>query len=360
VIKSLVLFLALDLIVAAVNPGWLGRVSLYNLIFPGRQRFPFGEDSSKSYNLSLNNLDVMFASLDIAAPPKAADEYRAIVVGDSSSWGILQTPDETLSGQLNGMRITVCGRNLRVYNLGYPTISLAKDLMVLDYAMRYHPDLVIWPVTLEAFPNDKQLANPLVANNADRAAGLITRYQLGFNPHDPALIQPSIWDKTIIGQRRALADLFRLQMYGVMWAATGIDQTYPSDYPPAQVDLNTDVSFHDMQPPANIETQLAFDVLKAGIQAAGDTPVILINEPMLISSGQNSNLRYNFLYPRWAYDQFRQLMIQQAQANGWDYLDLWNFVPADQFTNSAIHLTPEGEALLANNVKQSILQQSCR
>jgi hypothetical protein len=149
-------------------------------------------------------------------------------------------------------------------------------------------------------------------------------------------------------------------MYGVMWAATGIDQTYPSDYPPAQVDFNTDVTFHGMQPPAQIENQLAFDVLKAGMHAAGNTPVLLINEPMLISSGQNSNLRYNFLYPRWAYDQYRQLMTQQTQANGWDYLDLWNFVPADQFTNSAIHLTPEGEALLANNVKQSILQQSCR
>jgi hypothetical protein len=114
-----------------------------------------------------------------------------------------------------------------------------------------------------------------------------------------------------------------------------------------------------MQPPQNIGSQLAFDVLEAGFQAAGKIPVILVNEPMLIGTGQNSQLRYNFLYPRWAYDQYRQLLSAKAQANGWDYLDLWDLVPADQFTNSAIHMTPAGETMLAGQVTQSILQQSC-
>ena len=31
------------------------------------------------------------------------------------------------------------GRQIRVYNLGYPTISLTKDLMVLDYALAISP-----------------------------------------------------------------------------------------------------------------------------------------------------------------------------------------------------------------------------
>ena len=41
------------------------------------------------------------------------------------------------------------------------------------------------------------------------------------------------------------------------------------------------------------------------------------------------------------------MMNQKAANQGWDYLDLWNLVPADQFTNSAIHVTPAGEALLS-------------
>jgi hypothetical protein len=359
ILKGLAIFVVLNLALAVVDPAGLGRISIYNHLVPGRKRFPFGEDSSQSYNLSLFNLDAMFSSQVIAGRPKPIDEYRVIVVGDSSTWGILLHPEETLAGLLDTAHLTLCGRTVHAYNLGYPSISLTKDLMLLDYAMRYKPDLVIWPVTLEAFPADKQLSSPLVANNAGRMDELIARYHLQLDPNDPALVQETFWDKTILGQRRSLADLFRLQMYGVMWAATGIDQTYPVDYQPTQADFTTDVTFHAMHPPQNTGSQLAFDVLEAGFQAAGKIPVMLVNEPMLIGTGQNSQLRYNFLYPRWAYDQYRQLLSAKAQANGWDYLDLWDLVPADQFTNSAIHMTPAGEAMLAGQVTQSILQQSC-
>jgi hypothetical protein len=359
ILKGLGLFLALNLIFTVVNTYGLGRISFYNRLFPGRERFPFGEDSAQSYNLSLFNLDAMFAATAIAGHPKATDEYRVIVIGDSSTWGILLRPDETLAGQLDAAGLTMCGRRVKVYNLGYPTISLTKDLMILDYAMRYHPDLILWPVTLEAFPEDKQLSSPLVANNSDRVVDMIVRYSLNLDPNDPELVRQTFWEKTLIGQRRPLADLIRLQLYGVMWAATGIDQSYPSDYPPAQTDFNTDITFHGLQPPDQIESRMAMDVLRAGLKAAGKTPVILVNEPMLISSGQNSDQRYNFLYPRWAYDQYRQWMSADAQASGWNYLDLWDIIPADQFTNSAIHLTPAGETILTERLEQSILHQSC-
>ncbi len=360
-LKGLGLFLAVDFVFIAFNPSWLGSLSLYNRIFPGRPRFPFGEDPSQSYNLSLFNLDAMFASHAISAHPKPANEYRVILIGDSSVWGILLRPEETLSGQLNTQNLTACnGRRIRVYNLGYPTISLMKDLMLLQAAMRYEPDLVIWPVTLEAFPSDKQLSSPIVENNAPRIQALIQSYHLSYNPTDPALIQPSVWDRTLIGQRRNLADLFRLQAYGVMWAATGIDQTYPVDYPRAQTDFDSDVSFHGMQPPSLDESKLAFDVLAAGMEMTGKTPILLVNEPMLISNGKNSDLRYNFYYPRWAYDQYRQILATKAGAAGWNYLDAWNLVPSDQFTNSAIHLTPDGEATFAQRVGEYLLDLSCR
>ncbi len=152
-LKGLVLFLLFDLSFAAVNSAQLGKLSFYNHLFAGRQRFPFGEDSSQSYNLSLFNLDAMFASHVIADGPKPTDEYRVIVIGDSSIWGTLLRPEETLAGQLDAAGLSLCGKTVRVYNLGYPTISLTKDLMVLDYALRYQPDLVIWPVILGSLPH---------------------------------------------------------------------------------------------------------------------------------------------------------------------------------------------------------------
>jgi hypothetical protein len=73
---------------------------------------------------------------------------------------------------------------------------------------------------------------------------------------------------------------------------------------------------------------LAFDVLAAGIARAGDVPVLIINEPIFVSDGRNSDLRYNLWYPRWAYDQYRALLAEQATTYGWHYLDLWDAVPS--------------------------------
>jgi hypothetical protein len=99
-------------------------------------------------------------------------------------------------------------------------------------------------------------------------------------------------------------------------------------------------------------------VLDAGMHAV-PVPTILVNEPMLISSGLNSDVRYNFFYPRWAYDAYRAQLTDLATQQNWHYLDLWDLVPASEFTNSAIHLTPSGEALLTNRIAEAI-QSPCK
>lgn len=360
ILKGLVLFILADLLCVFISPSTLGKITLYNRLFSGRPRFPFGEDPASSYNLSLFNLEAMFTSHEIDGLAGENGFYDVVLIGDSSTWGTLLHPEDTLAGLLNISAASMCGKTLRVFNLGYPTISLMKDLMVLERAMRYQPDLIIWLTTLEAFPKDTQLSSPIVANNSGIVKDLILNYELELDVNDPELIAPSFWDRTLIGQRRALADLFRLQVYGFMWNATGIDQTYPLDYKPAQVDFDTDISYHNLTPPTLDVSLLALDVLEAGYRIAGETPIILVNEPMLISVGENSSLRYNFLYPRWVYDQWRKLMTAYTEQHDWQYIDLWNSVPAYQFTNSAIHLTPAGEKILADRVKESILLQSCR
>jgi hypothetical protein len=358
-IKGLVLFLLFDLAIVWVNPETLGKITLYNHLFTGRQRFPFGENPSQSYNLSLFNMDAMFSSHVIANGPKPTDEYRVIVIGDSSIWGTLLRPEETLTGQMNSSGLSFCGKNLRFYNLGYPTISLTKDLLVLDYAQRYQPDLIIWAITLEAFPLENQLSSPIVSNNADRVIDLIKRYNLPLDQNSLALVKPDFWGSTLIGQRRSLADLMRLQMYGILWTATGIDQTYPQDYQRTQIDFDTNVTYHDMQPPKLDPSKMAFGLLDAALHIVNNAPIIIFNEPMLISTGTNSDLRYNFFYPRWVYDAWRGIMSAQASTNGWEYLDLWNIVPSGEFTNSAIHMTPTGVSLLAEHLEKYLLQQSC-
>jgi hypothetical protein len=347
-LKAALLLLLFNFAFLAMKGVPLGRLSLYNSIFPGRERFPFGE-TRESYNLSLFDVDAMFASHVIDGVEKTPEEYRVLLIGDSSVWGTLLEPEQTLAGQLNAKSITACGKTVRAYNLGYPTISLTKDLMLLDQAKSYNPDLVIWLTTLEAFPKEKQFSSPIVANNAERVRQLIHKYGLEADPNDPELIRPSTWSQTFVSQRRALADLIRLQIYGALWASTGIDQVYPKDYERAQVDLESSRDFHGL---TSLQDNLALDVLDVGMSIAPNT--LLVNEPMLISTGTNSDIRYNFFYPRWAYDEYRNTLTQHAQSKKWKYLDLWDLVPAQEFTNSAIHLTPAGETLLADRIATAI------
>jgi hypothetical protein len=353
-IKATLLFVLFNFVFIFTHNIPFGKLSLYNVIFPGRERFPFGE-TKESYNLSLFDLDAMFASHVLAGTTKTPNEYRVFLIGDSSVWGTLLTPEQTLAGQLNANPISACGKTVHAYNLGYPTISLTKDLMILDQAKQYQPDMIIWLTTLEAFPKDKQFASPIVANNAERIRQLIAKYDLNAAPNDSALVRLSKQDQTFVSQRRAVADLIRLQIDGALWASTGIDQVYPKDYERAQTDLEASQDFHGIQ---NLNDGLAIDVLDAGMRAM-PVPTILINEPMLISSGLNSDVRYNFFYPRWAYDAYRQQLNELAAAQNWHYLDLWNLVHASQFANSAIHLTPAGEALLTNQIAAAI-QNTCK
>ena len=89
IVKAAILFILFNLIFAILQPlDMLGAMSLASQ----RQRLPYGEDD-RAYNLSLNSLPAMFASHAVSRP-KADDEFRVLLVGDSGNWGILLKPEE--------------------------------------------------------------------------------------------------------------------------------------------------------------------------------------------------------------------------------------------------------------------------
>jgi len=359
VLKAAALFVLVNLAFALLNPlPALGRLSIYNTLVPGRERLPYGENPAQSYNLSLYNVEAMFASHEISAR-KPADEFRVLLIGDSSTWGYLLRPEDTLVSAINAAGYTTDdGRHIRAYNLGYPVMSLTKDLMLLDEAMHYQPDMVVWLVTLESFPRQKQLFPPLVQNNPERVRQLIQTYHLNLAPNDPQLVNLSFADRTLVGRRGDLADWLRLQLYGVAWASTGMDQFIPETFTPRQENFDTDVTWQGYSPQALTSDELAFDVLTAGMTGIGQIPALLVNEPIFVSVGENSDLRYNAYYPRWAYDAYRPLLAQTAQ--NWNFLDLWQAVPADQFTDSAVHYTPEGARQLAAQIGPTLVRLANR
>jgi hypothetical protein len=333
----------------------LGKISGYNLLFPGRTRFPFGEYPQEAYNMTINNLDAMFASHEINNPLAVHNEYRVLVVGDSSVWGTLLRPEETLSGQLNALGLKTCdGRKMRFYNMGYPTLSWMKDLVILSEAQRYDPDMIIWMVTLESAGKIHELESPILLANPEKVAAVIQERQL--QGYDLPITNSGLLENNLLAKRRDLADIIRLQVYGTMWAATGIDQVYPDRFELAQRDFEADATgFYEYQDPLQA-TDLAVDLIDAGRQMYANIPVLVVNEPIMISSGENSDVRYNYYYPRWAYDQYRQIMTAQAKGRDWQYLDLWNLVGEYEFTNTAIHTTPNGTQLTAQKIGEVVNQ----
>lgn len=357
-IKATLFFIVLNLLFALTYPmNAIGKVSIYNSLVPGRLRLPYGETPNLSYNVSLYNLEAMFNSQKIAGQPKNSDEFRVVVIGDSSTWGFLLQPSETLSSALNKQGlINNAHQDITFYNLGYPVMSLTKDLLILSNAIQYQPDLIIWLVTLESFPLEKQLFPPLIQNNPAPVRKLIQEYNLNLDPNSSAFNQLSFFDKTMVGSRKPLADLVRYQLYGIMWAATGIDQFIPEKYTPKKEDLQANPNFHNFEPPILYKSDLALDVLEAGFRLSGETPILLVNEPMFISQGKNSDIRYNFYYPKWAYDDYRTMLQQISNQNNWNYLDLWDTISGDEFTNSAVHLSPTGTIHLSEQLTATILQ----
>ena len=350
------LLTAVCILIYSAAPLPVGAWSLYNRLLAGRDRFPQGSKPDEAYNFAIFDLDAMFAS-HVVSLPKEQKEYRILVIGDSSVWGVLLPPDETLSGRLNAAGLSSCdGRNLKAYNLGYAGISIAKDLLILDYAMRYHPDMVIWAVSLDSFRPDLQKDRPILTRNAGLIDAINRQYGLSI---DVGPADPDTGVGSLSRRRRDLADLFRIQLYGVLWSATGIDEAYRNRVQPPLSDFDTDLAYAGELPPDLEASAFLFDAVNAGVRMAGGIPVLIYNEPIFVSQGRNSDLRYNEAYPRWAFDQYRTIMSEDGQKYGWDYVDLWNAVPSDRFSDTPFHLDARGEQTLANRLTPSVQQAAC-
>jgi hypothetical protein len=352
-LKTLALFAVINVVFMLLYPVLtLDRISVYNTLVPGRQRLPVSNAAGNTYNLGLYRVEQMFSTHEINGAPKAGDEFRVLVFGDSGTWGSLLRPEETLAGQINALGLSVKdGRKVKAFNLAYPETTAIKDLVLMHYAMRYQPDMIVWPLTLEAFPNDYRWYHPIVKNNPDVMRDLITNY--GLQRDISEIYDVRRLDRTLVGRRHEMADMLRMQFYGLMWGATGIDTPYEHERQPAN-DLEANPNYLTMKPPALSEADLAFNALDVARNVAGDVPILLVNEPMYVADGTNSDIRYNKFYPRWAFDQFRPMFAEQASRIGADYIDLWNFIAPDQFTDTELHITPAAMKQYAQEVGRRI------
>jgi hypothetical protein len=347
-LKTALLFILFNFIFAALDPiAQIGRLTLYNRLYPGRPRLPYGEDPDRSHNLNVTQLEAAVYSHELWGQPGDEEEFRVLLLGDSAVWGFYLPNEETLSAEINQLQMrSADGRLVRAYNFGYPTMAVLKDLLLLERGLAANPDLVVWFVTLESLYEKNQVQAPLIRFNPTAAEELLVRVGLRVGPPGRTLPKESFSDRTIVGRRKMLAELVRHQVLGVLWTTTGVD--WVSREAPARNMVGLDgLTYKELSPGELTPELLAFDVLDAAHSLAPTVPLLIINEPVYMLPAELDPGRLNPLYPRWAYARYLELIEGHAAAGGWDYADLGEALPEPYFADTTLHYNHAGAAQLA-------------
>jgi hypothetical protein len=364
-VKAIFFFVALNVAFALFSPP-VGKITLYNHIVPGRLRFPYEQESAFyfiGYNAPIyEDYDAMFGA-HVISRQKPADEFRLLLLGDSATWGVTLQANEILSEQINRLHIQTCdGRIVRAYNLAYPFSSLTRDLLILDKAMEHEPDMVFWLITLSTL-EPKTAERQFIAPHWEQYLRLAKTYQIRSSHFPQPIQEPSLWEKTIIGQRKRLKNIVFTQALGILWGATGIDnhEGLQPEGPPPTTDVGNNLDYQGRLPGESSATSesLMMEVLSAGFDVAGDVPVIVINEPIYVAGGANHLIRYNEFYPRWVFDDYRQFMLEWMKQQNYKWLDFWNAVPPEEFVDQYFHRNSSGEKRFAELLAPEIQKLAC-
>jgi len=342
-IKGIGLFLVFNVVFAVLSPmDVFSRLTLYNIVFAGRERLPYGgNDFTQSHAITMNNIPAMIASHQIARP-KMNDEFRVVILGNSGVWGFWLPSNQTLGPQLNHMNYQLTdGRRIIAYNLAYPYPYLVRDLIFIDEIMQYQPDMIIWFVSATSFLG--ALDTPLITSNLDELRHLMDNYGLMIDIDKIPPLPTDFYSQTIIGKRAELSELLRNQLSGILWNGLAIDHNIPNVIPTTPNDLPDDDKWYSFTPSQTVvEDILSFNFVDVGYKLVGDIPLILITQPMFIATGANSDIRYNTDLPRWLFDDYRALFSKLATQNSWLYCDLWDALPNEFYTDTPFHMNADG------------------
>ena len=355
-VKGLFLFVLVNLLYAIVDPPL--ESSAYNAVFTGRERLPF-DGQLVPYSVMVDDIAIMLASHSVSAP-KDADEFRVLLIGDSSVWQEEVPIPETFTAYWNAQGLQCAGGRMRFYNLGYPHPSVIKDLVIMKEAMSTDPDLVIWFITTNTIMPRR--VNPFITANHEKTLQILDSYSLSLTGEEELRARADgLLSRTIVGERSLLARWFKLQVLGVTWSATGLDYHDPVESHAARPanDLSDSAEYLGVKFMEDLSGRLLFSAIQAGHDIAGTVPILLVNEPIFIPQGENSDIRYNETYPRWAYDQYRDALTSEASRQGWYYADLWDVVPPEYFSTT-LHLTAEGGQVMVDSLTPVVLSEYCQ
>lgn len=360
-VKALVIVAVINalLLWMGINPvRSLVILNTWDLLGRGRARLAYPSDFPNGQL----PLEALLEAHAISAP-KQPDEYRVILLGESgiAGWGV---PDEeTLAAQLTERNIQIEGKRLIAYNLAYPQPGVARDVLVLDAALAYQPNLVIWFITPAALDNSPDIigSNRIFFDlNEARLRRIVSEHldllNLWFESHAPGLLRPDpAWQSFVAIDDQELLPVWLNSLFYpfIPPDLAESDRRIGSEPVPEEARYTEDSpGFRDMP-------NQSWNFLRVGCLRARSAEVrlLLVNEPMLIGGGPHSVENYNEHYQRALYDRYRETLSQYAADYSFWYADLWDIIPPERFTDTPLHADAEGYAILSASLEE-VLQQA--
>ena len=351
-IKAGALLLVANFIFVAIGVDPFARlitVNTWGLVGHGRPRLYYASDSQNGQL----PVEALLAAHAIAYTPKTADELRVIVLGDSGvlGWGL--TDAETFTAQLTARRLRIGGKRVVAYNLAYPVPNAGRDVLLLDAALRYQPDLVIWFVTAMSLRNplDPDEGSAFLDINRARLEHLTSSFGLQEWFNVRMLPVPAWYSWIAFHNSDVLPVWLNSLVYPFVtpsWGQTG--RRLGSETIPVKA------QFVSGQTAFNPMPNITWQFLAVGQTLAdrAGAQLLLVNEPILVGSGPNSDINYNLLYERVLYDRYREtLLAYTSRYNLW-VIDLWNTVPAANFTDTAFHTDAAGWNIVADRIVSAL------
>jgi hypothetical protein len=345
--KAILLVIILNVIclLTGFNPiDAITQFNLWSLTGHGRERLVYMSD----FDNGLLPLNSLLATHTIAYTPKAPDEFRVVVLGNSGPFGAGLDDTETLTGQLNNLNLQVNEKKLAAYNLAFPSATVVTNALIADESARYQPDWVICFVTADMFNNREAYLDeffPIIKVNRAGLEDLAMHYGMS-DWLRPRLSPRPIWYSWLgIRDQGTLAVWFGSLFYP--FESPDLRRT---DARIAQRTLDPEPNnFTDVPGtyPILNDTWQFLLITRQIVEEAGGK-LLIVNQPTLILEG--SGLSYSNLYGRAFYDAYHSTLKSYTQQHDLPYLDLWDVAPAEHFTDSELHMDAAGWGIVANEL----------
>jgi hypothetical protein len=357
-IKALVMLIVFDAAQMIFDlAGTLDRALLYRSFTPTTERLG---QANQIGDPIWWTLDPLLDAHQIAQS-KAPDEFRVIFLGDSATFCLYCRSNEAIPSLFTQLNATIDGKRVVGYNLAYPGSDWLKDILILKHALKYQPDAIVWLVTAKG-AGDQPLpqepdAHLITRLNAAELPALAEQYNVDTWETQRYADADAWYQRSIFTHGGRYRDWLILIARSLRNAALDPKRDLSQEYllpgePVTTKPVQAVAEINSSLPGYGTFPNRQWELLRAGQQLANEAgvPLLVVNEPTYIAGGPNTDVNYNSFYERNLYDRFRVALTEFTRQHSMTYLDLWDFLPAEDFSNTSLHYNLDGNRLVAQKL----------